>query len=368
MGDNMSGKLINDIIYNGKGERRGFWHGNPVDETKEILYTYFNIKEIEKAISEEARKAAQVFTTKTGAADLQLAKALGSDLVWLSPELDLSVYKCPNNKPLWDFYGGKKRTHLTEPGVFAECEDLKEVEAFEWPNPDYLDFSNFQEDVEDAAEAGMAIIGGMWMPFFHVVADFFGMDNYFIKMYTHPEIVQAVTEKVVDFYVEANNRCLSLVQGKMTAGFFGNDFGSQRGLLISPECFEKFIFPYYKKLIKTIKDQTLPVFTHSCGAIAKIIPNLIDMGIEGLHPLQANAEGMDAESLAREYKKDLVFFGGVDTQHILPFESPEKVKAEVRRLIDVFGERYIVSPSHEALLPNVSIENILAMRDVVYNG
>jgi uroporphyrinogen decarboxylase len=362
----MSIDLINNIINNGRGERRGFWHGNPVDETKEIYYKHFGIQESEKEVSEEAKKATQVFTTKTGDADLQLAKELKSDLVWISPELDLSSYQSPDGKPMWDFYNGKERTHLTEPGVFAECEDVKEVEAFDWPNPDYMDFANFEAEVDAAIKADKAVIGGMWMPFFHTVSDFFGMDNYFIKMYTDPDVVHAVTEKVVDFYIEANKRCLSLVKGKMSAGFFGNDFGSQRDLLISPECFESFISPYYRNIISTIKQQNLPVLTHSCGAISRIIPSLLDCGIDGLHPLQANAVGMDAESLAREYKDDLVFFGGVDTQHLLPFESPEKVKSEVLRLKQVFGERYIVSPSHEALLPNVSIENVLAMVDAVY--
>lgn len=362
----MSEKLIKNIIRNGKGERRGFWHGNPVDETKDIYYKYFGIKETAKDISEEAKRAAQVFTTKTGDSDLQLAKALKSDVMWLSPELDLSAYKCPKGRPLWDYYGGKERTHLTEPGIFAECEDVSEVEAFDWPDPDYMDFANFVNEVDAACESDMAVIGGMWMPFFHVVADFFGMDNYFIKMYTHPEVVHAVTEKVMEFYLEANTRCLSLVEGKMTAGFFGNDFGSQRDLLISPDCFDDFILPYYKRAIETIQAQDLPVFTHSCGAISRIIPKLIDAGVEGLHPLQANAAGMDAESLAGEFKNDLVFMGGVDTQHLLPFETPEKIKAEVHRLKKVFGERFIVSPSHEALLPNVSIENTLAMAKAVF--
>jgi len=79
--------------------------------------------------------------------------------------------------------------------------------------------------------------------------------------------------------------------------------------------------------------------------------------------LQAKAKGMDAETLAGEYKKDIAFIGGVDTQQLLPFGTPEQVKAEVRRLKKVFGERFIVSPSHEAILPIVNPENIIAMRE-----
>jgi len=105
------------------------------------------------------------------------------------------------------------------------------------------------------------------------------------------------------------------------------------------------------------------VVLHSCGAISKIIPRLIDIGVDGLHPLQARAKGMEAENLGREFGGELVFVGGVDTQELLPFGTPEEVKNDVRRLKGLLGERFIVSPSHEALLPNVSIENVLAMRD-----
>ena len=102
---------------------------------------------------------------------------------------------------------------------------------------------------------------------------------------------------------------------------------------------------------------------HSCGAVFDIIPRLIDLGIDALHPLQAKAANMQPEKLAKEFKNDLVFIGGVDTQELLPFGTPQEVKDEVHRLKDIFGSRYIVSPSHEALLENVSIENVVAMSE-----
>ena len=82
-----------------------------------------------------------------------------------------------------------------------------------------------------------------------------------------------------------------------------------------------------------------------------------------MHPIQAKAKDMDAENLTKHFKNDLVFIGGVDTQDLLPFGTPQQIRDEVKRLKDVFGSKFIVSPSHEALLPNVSLENALAMRD-----
>ncbi len=105
------------------------------------------------------------------------------------------------------------------------------------------------------------------------------------------------------------------------------------------------------------------VVLHSCGAIERTIPALIDAGVDGLHPLQALAKGMYADTLSRKYGDALVWIGGVDTQRLLPFGTPDEVRAEVRRLKKLFGPRFVVSPSHEALLPNVSVDNLLAMAE-----
>ncbi|MFW5981408.1 MAG: uroporphyrinogen decarboxylase family protein, partial [bacterium] len=90
---------------------------------------------------------------------------------------------------------------------------------------------------------------------------------------------------------------------------------------------------------------------------------LIDAGIDALHPLQAQAKGMDAESLAREFKKDIAFVGGVDTQHLLIHATPQEIKDEVKRLRDILGPNLVVSPSHEAVLPNVPLANVEAMAE-----
>ena len=199
------------------------------------------------------------------------------------------------------------------------------------------------------------------MPLLHVVSDFFGMENYFVKMYTDKKVVHAVTEHVADFYVETNKRFLSQAKDRLIAGFFGNDFGSQLDLMISLDCFDEFLLPYIKRIIGTIQDAGLKVAMHSCGAIDRIIPRLLDAGVDVLHPLQAKAKGMDAQTLSSKYGGSVVFMGGVDTQELLPFGTAGQVADEVLRLRDLFKGDFIVSPSHEALLPNVPLENVVAM-------
>lgn len=360
----MRGKQIVESIYRDRQpENNGFWLGNPSEKAKRLYCTYFGIREEALTEIEEQNLKNSVLTTeKIGKADIELAKALNSDLLWFSPETDPSAWRHPDGKPMWDCFR-EKRMSLGQNGVFAETEDVAEVEAFDWPDPKYLDFTQTMRNIDYAAETGLAVFGGMWCPFFHVACDFFGMENYFIKMHTDPNVVLAATERITEFYLEANKRCFDAMGNRLTSAFFGNDLGSQLSLLVSNEFFDRFIAPFMKKLIEQMKSYGLKVTMHSCGAVFDIIPRLIDLGIDALHPLQAKAANMQPEKLAKEFKNDLVFIGGIDTQELLPFGTPQEVKDEVHRLKDIFGSRYIVSPSHEALLENVSIENVVAMSE-----
>jgi uroporphyrinogen decarboxylase len=145
------------------------------------------------------------------------------------------------------------------------------------------------------------------------------------------------------------------------ACFFGNDFGTQLDLLISPPQFDEFILPWLRRFTAQARGHRLQVILHSCGSIRRVIERLIDAGVECLHPLQARAAGMEAESLAAAFAGRIAFLGGVDTQELLVHGTPERITAEVRRLKGVFGPRWIISPSHEALLPDVHPRNVEAM-------
>ena len=353
--------IVKNIFERKNTSGSPFWVGHPADETKQLYYEALGIKEADLSDLEKHNRQASVLkSSQADEAEVEFNLKIGSDMIWISPELDLSCWKHPNGTPMWDCFI-KDRESLGSAGVFAECEDPSEVEKFDWPNPDYLDFSAPLSRCKYAHEQGLAIIGGMWCPFFHVLCDFFGMENYFVKMYTDKEVVHAVTSRVVDFYVETNKRFLTLAGEYLEAGFFGNDLGTQLDLMISVESFDEFLLPYLKRIAATIENAGLHVAMHSCGSIDRIIPRLIDMGVEILHPIQALAKNMDAVSLEKKYGKDLIFMGGVDTQQLLPFGSPRDVREEVLRLRGIFGDHFIVSPSHEALLPNVPFENVAAM-------
>jgi uroporphyrinogen decarboxylase len=185
-------------------------------------------------------------------------------------------------------------------------------------------------------------------------------------MHTNPEFVHAVTAHVCDFYLEANRRFFARPKCLIDGYFFGNDFGTQLDLIISPRHFEEFVLPWFRKFTDQAHAHGFQVILHSCGSIYRVIPRLIEAGVNCLHPLQARAINMDAVRLSREFGGEIAFLGGVDTQHLLIHATPNEVKDEVRRLKDLFGPCWIVSPSHEALLPNVPPQNVAAMAEAAH--
>jgi len=251
----------------------------------------------------------------------------------------------------------------TNPGIvadgsFAEAETIADLDFYKWPNPEQCDFTKIYHEIDQHQDK--MIFTGMWSPFFHHVADFFGMEKYFINMYENPKLVEAVTEKILDYYIEMNDKFFQGLGDRADVMFFGNDFGTQLDLFISPEKFREFVLPSLKKLINVGKKYNKKIMLHSCGSIFRVIPDLIDAGVDILHPIQAQARGMSAKELV-QFKNDLSFVGGIDAQSFFVNATPQQIKDEVKRVRDVLGPNIIISPSHEEILPNVPAENILAM-------
>lgn len=320
-------------LFYGFDGSNGLWLGNPHPETVKRYCESYGFPDFEA-----------------------IRVSLGDNCRWLMGEE--YAYNDPEGRTLFEaFLQGKQKP-------LEHCTSVGEIEKYPWPHPSCLRFDSLKKALSERKE--YVRFSGMWTPFFHILCDLFGMEQYFVNMYIRPAVVQAATEKIVDFYLEANKRCFEECKEEIDVFFFGNDFGTQIDLLISPEMFKKFVLPYLRKIVDLAKSYNLPVMLHSCGAIAKIIPLLIDIGIDALHPLQARARGMDAEALAKNFKGKLTFVGGVDTQELLVHGSPEDVRQEVLRLRKTFGGRYIVSPSHEAVLPNVPFENIKAMAEAAF--
>jgi uroporphyrinogen decarboxylase len=325
---------IHAIIAGQPTDRCGLWLGNPDHASWPALHSYFGTR------TEE-----------------ELRVKLGDDLRWICPQFYPDVYRDPSGRGLFDL--GFHKTQHGQAGPLANCEDPREVEAFPWPNPDYLHFDSCLDALRNAGEVYRA--SGLWTCFYHNVMDLFGMEDYMVKMYTHPDVVQAVTDKVCGFYYEANERFFAAAGREVDGFFFGNDFGTQLDLICGPAQFDQFIMPWFVRYTRQAHAHDYQALLHSCGAIHKVIDRLIEAGVDCLHPLQARAANMEAETLARDFKGRIAFMGGVDTQELMVHGTPADITADVRRIKRLLGPRLIVSPSHEALLPNVPPQNLAAM-------
>ena len=177
-------------------------------------------------------------------------------------------------------------------------------------------------------------------------------------------------DKIVDFKLAYWEKALAKLDSLVDVVIESDDLGAQNSLMISPRMYRKMIKPRHEKILDFIHSQTdAKVFFHSCGAIRPLIPDLIDIGVDILNPVQFNATGMDAKSLKTEFGNDLVFWGGgVDTQSILDSASPSAVKDNVREQIEVLadGGGFVFATVHN-IQADVPPENIVACVKLLWN-
>jgi uroporphyrinogen decarboxylase len=194
----------------------------------------------------------------------------------------------------------------------------------------------------------------------------FGFDDYFYRMAAEPELVHAFSQrilgyqkKVIDVYYGALGRYIDCTTS-------GDDFGMQTGTFMSRTMFEELVAPYFTERIRLTKKYTSAFYQHhTCGSVYALIPNLIDCGIDILNPIQPGTYMMEPDRLKRDFGDNLSFWGGIDTQHLLPNQSAEEVMAEVARVLSLMGSRggYVLSPAH-CIQSDVPAANIAA----IYEG
>jgi len=250
---------------------------------------------------------------------------------------------------------------LTAPGFFEDYSEIEDVERFNWPDPaKYLNRLESFRRVTLAPDDRIKM-GILWSAHFQDACAAFGMEQALMVMLSNPEMFRAVIDRITEFYLNANEIFYESTRGMLDAVLIGNDFGSQTCLMVDPESLREFVFPGTKKLIDQAKSYGLTVMHHSCGSIFPIIQDIADLGADIIHPVQALASQMDAPNLKNHFSGKVAFCGGVDAQNLLVNGNPEKVAKKVQELKELFPTGLIISPSHEAILPDIAPENIAAL-------
>jgi uroporphyrinogen decarboxylase len=191
-----------------------------------------------------------------------------------------------------------------------------------------------------------------------------GFEQSLMDLALNPEFTIALMNKLLEMNLKMTGRFLDLVGPYIHIFRAGDDLATQKGRLMSQETYNAVLRPVYKELFDLVKSKTeAKIFFHSCGNATVVIDDLVEVGVDVLNPVQVAAMG-DMAEVKRRFGDKMVFWGGIDTQRVLPFGSVEDVEAEVKQRIHELGPGggFVVASVH-AIQPDVPPENIIAMAE-----
>ena len=243
----------------------------------------------------------------------------------------------------------------------SEIETAEEAEAFVFPDPYAAGrMENAKKDIDKFGK-DFFIIGDCELTLFEMAWHMTGLEKYMIGMIGEEDWIETLNDKVEHF---TTGIAESLVRAGVDAIWLGEDLGSQVSTLISPDLWRRIFRPRHERIIKKLKtiNPEIIIIMHSDGAVAPMLEDFIEMGIEVFNPLQPNVPGSDPQELADKYGGRINFFGGIDQQQLLPGGDMKAIEAEMRRRAGILGKNggYLMAPAH-VIQSDVSPETVEGM-------
>jgi len=243
----------------------------------------------------------------------------------------------------------------------------EDIRNYAWPDPfDHTRIEGLKEKIGERKKEYPIILGsaGMSVGLLQTITWLLGFERCYSDLAGDPAFMSRLLDKMVELDMKFWEMFISETGDNIDVILYADDFGIQDGLLMSMDMFRKYFKSRYQKIFSFIKTRcSAQIFFHSCGSIYALIPDLIEIGVDILNPVQVNAANMDTKKLKREFGKAISFWGGgIDTQRILPFGTPQEVRDEVRRRVDDLapGGGFIFNTVHN-IQPGVPPQNIMAM-------
>jgi uroporphyrinogen decarboxylase len=249
----------------------------------------------------------------------------------------------------------------------AKVEYPEEIEGYPFPDPNAAGRFTEADRAIHQYQSDFAIIGDLETTLYETAWYLTGLDKLLMDLMLDTPYVNPLLDRIMGINLETG---LQLIRKGVDLIWAGDDFGSQQGMMIDPATWRKYFKPRMKYVFDSFRKENpdIKIAWHTCGSVVPIIPEMIEIGLDILNPIQPEAKGMDPLFLKNEYGRDLIFFGGISVQKLLPFSRPEKIRDEVRRIAEILGKGggYIIAPAHN-IQNDTPVENAVVFFETIKN-
>jgi uroporphyrinogen decarboxylase len=247
----------------------------------------------------------------------------------------------------------------------SHAQSIQDIQKYPFPDPFAQGRFRIAEHTIREFKEDYAVIADLETAIFETAWYLVGLEKFMMDLVSEAPYVDILLNTIMDINLEIGKNLIKLGADIIWAG---DDFGSQQGMVISPDLWRQKFKPRIKILLEEFRrvNPDIKIAWHSCGSILEIIPDFIEIGLDILNPIQPLAMGMDPKNLKKTFGNDLIFFGGIDIQDLLPKAKPQQIKDEVKQIIDILGKDggFIVAPAHN-IQDDTPCENVIALFEAV---
>jgi len=252
--------------------------------------------------------------------------------------------------------------YVSRPPLAAAASE-RDIASYQWPEPN-VDYRELQQQAQHLrATSDKALILNLEVGFLHQSQFMRGFDLWLMDLVSDAPLAAYLMDSVLEIWLAEARAMIAAVGDEVDVVMYADDIAFQNGPMVSPATYQSLLRPRQEKVFRLLKDSGLKVLYHSCGNILSLIPHLVDMGVDALNPVQVSARGMDdTGALKSQWGDYLTFWGGIDTQSVMPTGTPQQVSQEVRRRLDDLAVEggYVLATVHD-IQPEVPPENIEAL-------
>jgi uroporphyrinogen decarboxylase len=253
---------------------------------------------------------------------------------------------------------------LTSEGVWPKVHPLADMESYRhyrFPDPEADGLMDYVEETVQQYGDEYFVLAFQHISLFERSWALRGYNNLMMDMAMNRPFVEELYDRIAHYQAAV---ALRFIKAGVDGVRVGDDYGTQKGMMMAPHTWREILKPRLQRIWAAYQEAGLPVFQHSCGDVRAILDDFVEMKLNVLHPVQPLA--MPLDYLQECYGKALTFFGGIDTQQLLPFGSPEDVRRSVEQCIETLGRNggYIIAPSQE-VMADVPLQNVDALLDAI---